>query len=411
MLVVLIFRKADFLDCLIEFYNEDKLSDLTAILAFKPKKVIVLCGGTKEKKIKRIKNLKKACLFRLPDLSFEYKFFDDINLSNIVNVFSNVIHENPESYLNITGASELGAIGAYLACAKNFVPIFKLDLRKNKIINIKGCNSLGNKDIPCALDSEILFLANGANVSGNNHPTPPTIMHSNILKFCSFVFNDIENWKKLCYYLQICKNHYPQTEKANLFWAPKVIGNITKEAKFDGEHFLMEAEKLNLIYDLDICDETVSFDFKNDIAKYYFTDFGGWLELYCYIRLIESQKFRDVKISVKINWDQNLHDFINVINEVDITFFYNNIPCFLSCKIAEPSSAALQELLIYSSFFGGKYSKTILVTLARLEKKYSKFCKRAKNMGVLVIDKNDLENYDLAGLIEQALIFEDSSFK
>ena len=391
------------LECLIELYNEDKISDLTAILAFKPKKVVVLCNNAKEKKIKRIKDLKKACLIRLPDLAFEYKFFNSINLNGIVNIFSNLIHENPESYLNITGASELGAIGAYLACAKNFVPIFKLDLRKNKIINIKGCNSLENKDIPCALDSEVLFLANGANVSGNNHPTPSTIMYSNILKFCSFVFENIESWKQLCYYLQIGKNHYPQTEKIDLFWAPKIISNVTKEAKFNNEHFLVEAEKLNLIYDLDICDETVSFNFSNDISKYYFTDFGGWLELYCYIKLIESQKFRDVKISVKINWDQKVYDFVNVVNEVDITFFYKNIPCFLSCKIAEPSSSALQELLIYSSFFGGKYSRTMLVTLARLEKKYSKFCKRAKNMGVLVIDKNDIENYDLADLIEQSL--------
>ena len=391
------------MNCLIELYSEDKISNLAAVLAFKPKKVVVLYSGTKERKLKKIENLKRACLYRYPSLIFDYEYFDETNLNSIINVFSSIIHKNPDCYLNITGASELGAIGIYLACVKNFVPIFKLDLKKNKLINIKGCSSLENKEIPCVLNAEVLFLANGAFISGSNHLTPLVSMYGNILEFCSIVFKNIEDWKKLCYYLQTGKNHYPQTEQTNLFWSPKEIKNTKKETIFSGEYFLVEAEKLSLIYNLDICDETVSFNFKNEVSRQYFTDFGGWLELYCYIKLIKSQKFRDVKISVKINWEKNIYDFVNVINEIDITFFYKNIPCFLSCKIAEPTAIALQELLIYSSFFGGKYSKTILVTLSKLEKNFSKFYKRSKNMDVLVIDGNDLEKNDLIDLIEKFL--------
>ncbi len=390
------------MNCLVELYNEDRISSLVAVLSFRPRKVVLIYDGSDDK-LRRIENLKEACVYKNPDLIFEHEVFKSADLGSTVDTFSSVIHRNPGCYLNITGASELGAIGAYLACAKNFVPIFKLNLRKNRIENIKGCKLLENEEIPNIITASSLFLANGASISGNTHPIPPLNMYSNILSFCDLIFEKIEEWKKLCCYLQTGKNRYPQTDNVNLFWAPKKIKDTKLEVAYSDESFLVEAEKLGLIYSLDICDETVSFCFMNEISKRYFTDFGGWLELYCYIKLIQSQRFRDVRISVKINWENNLYDFVHVINEIDVVFFYKNRPCFLSCKIAEPTSVALQELCMYTSFFGGKYSKVILVTLAKIDKKFSKFYKRASNMGVLVIDGNDLKDFELANLIEQSL--------
>ena len=110
------------MDCLIQIYNEDKISNLLSTLVFAPKKVVLLYSGNFEQ-LKEIELLARSCIKELPKIKFEYKFFRNTNVEEIENIFSLIIHKNPNCFLNITGASELGAIGAYLACVKNFIPI------------------------------------------------------------------------------------------------------------------------------------------------------------------------------------------------------------------------------------------------------------------------------------------------
>ena len=390
------------MDCLIQIYSEDKISNLLSILVFRPRKVVVLYSGNFNQ-LKEIELLAGACLRKIPDLKFEYKHFENTNVDKVVKVFSEIIHKNPNCYLNITGASELGAIGAYLSCVKNFVPIFKLKISENKFINIKGLNSLDNREIPNILTMEPLLLANGAIINLSLHPSPRECMYDEILDFCPVIFKNIEDWKKLCYYIQTGLNHYPQTTNINVFWAPKEIKNTKKETIFCSEYILKKATELKLINNLDICDDTVSFDFKNDLYRKYFADFGSWLEIYCFIKLSQSKIFRDVRLSLKIGWIKQTFGFEGIVNEIDICFFYKNTPCFLSCKIAEPTVVSLEELSMYSTYFGGKYSKVILVTLSKIEKSESKLYKRADSMGILLIDGKDLESDNFLELIEKNL--------
>ena len=58
---------------------------------------------------------------------------------------------------------------------------------------------------------------------------------------------------------------------------------------------------------------------------------------------------------------------------------------------------------MYSTYFGGKYSKVILVTLSKIEKSESKLYKRADSMGILLIDGKDLESDNFLELIEKNL--------
>lgn len=379
------------LNCLIQLYNEDKISGLISILALAPSKVIMLYDGSFEQ-LRKIENLARACSKALPKLEFEYKNYENVNVEKTIEVFSGIIHKNDGCCLNITGANEVGAIGAYLACVKNFVPVFKLDLYKNQFVNIKGLNSLENKKIPGVLTVDSLFLANGAILGVSPHPVPSKIMYTEILKFCPFIFNNIDAWKKLCYYIQTGVNHYPQTSDSNMFWAPKEIQNTKNETVFNNEYILKEASTIGLINNLDICDDTVSFKFKNELYKKYFTDFGSWLELYCYVNLMQNKMFRDVKLSVKIGWVKQTFGFEGVVNEIDVIFFYQNTPCFVSCKIAQPTVSALEELNMYSTYFGGRYSKTILVTLSKIDKSSSRLYKRAESMGILLIDGDDIKS-------------------
>lgn len=376
------------MECLIEIYNEDQISNLTVILALKPKKIILLYDQNHPHK-KEMHFLKDACSNKVPNLSFEFIKFDNTNINKITNVCSKLIHENPKCYFDITGADELGAIGAYLACKKTFTPIFKIDTIDNKIINIYGCNSLQKNFVPPVFTMDTIFAVHGASITGNNHQTPNKNLYDSILKFCDVIFNRLSEWKNLCYYLQTGSAKYPQSSKTNLFWAPRIVRSNKNKIYLSSDYILKEAEKLKLIYNLDICDSTVSFEFKNKEIKRYLTDFGVWLELYCFIKLKQCPLFHDVRLSVKLDWNNN-NNQIEVINEIDVTFFYKTKPCFISCKLSEPSSDTLQELITYPKFFGGKNSMPFLTVLTSIDKNCSYMYKRAKAMNITVIDGNDI---------------------
>ena len=368
-------------------YNEDQMYNLISIFSFYPKKVILLYDKNFSN-IQHMNNLKFACKAKLQNTEFEYVNIDSSNVDRVTKTCTNIIHRNPNCYFDITGAGELGVIGAYLACKKTFTPIFKIQLPNEGLVNIYGCHSLAKNFKFPNLSIDTIFAAKGTYVSGHNHPTPPQSLFGSILEFCSEVFKDIDKWKELCFYLQTGKAKFLQSGRPNFFEAPKCINVAKSKICLRGEDLLKKAQQLNLISQLNFSNDYVSFYFRNDLIKRYMTDFGVWLELYCYIKLETCHLFHDVRLSVKIDWNQSEHSLIEIVNEIDITFFYKTIPCFLSCKLSEPSSDALQELSVYPSYFGGKNSKSILVILSTINKNSSYIFKRAKSMDITLIDGN-----------------------
>ena len=164
-----------------------------------------------------------------------------------------------------------------------------------------------------------------------------------------------------------------------------------------------------MINNLDICDSNISFEFKNREIKRYLTDFGVWLELYCFIKLKQCSLFHDVRLSVKLDWNNSKDRSLEVMNEIDVTFFYKTRPCFISCKLSEPSSDTLQELSMYPNFLGGKNSKPFLAILSTINKKDSYVYKRAKTINITVIDGNDIKNNTFLKHIKNSLNIENNS--
>lgn len=388
--------------CLVALYNEDQMYNLISIFSFSPKKVILLYDRNFSD-IKHMENLKLACKAKLHNTEFEFVNIDSSNIDRVTKTCTQIIHQNHNCYFDITGAGELGVIGAYLACKKTFTPIFKIQLPEKGLVNIYGCHSLAKNFKFPNLTIDTIFATKGTFVSGHNHPTPPQSMFDNLLKFCSEVFKDIEKWKELCFYLQTGKAKYLQSGRPNFFEAPKCINVAKSKICLRGEELLKKAQQLGLISQLNLSGDYVSFYFKNDLIKRYMTDFGIWLELYCYIKLETCDLFHDVRLSVKIDWNQEEHSLIEIVNEIDITFFYKTRPCFLSCKLSEPSSDALQELSVYPSYFGGKNSKAILVILSAINKNSSYIFKRANSMNITMIDGNCIKQDKFIDEIKKAL--------
>ena len=66
-------------------------------------------------------------------------------------------------------------------------------------------------------------------------------------------------------------------------------------------------------------------------------------------------------MSTKINWEPKRTYFMEITNEIDVTFMAGIRPYFISCKLSEPASDALQEISVYPSYFGGEGSKWAFV--------------------------------------------------
>lgn len=390
------------MDCLVEIYDYEQINNLIMILSLKPKKSVIIYDK-KFANIKDLEHIELCCKAKLPDMEFECICTNSLSIDDIQHTCLSVIHKNSDCYFDITGGGELGAIGAYLACKKTFTPIFKVDMHAGRVINILACTELEKNFSMTKLTIDTIFLSHGASIAGNNHPPPAPDMFDNILEFCRVVFDNMPQFKELCHYLQVGNSSYHQNSKSISFMAPKSISTPRNKAIFSHPFLLKTAEKLKLIYNLNLSGNTVSFFFRDNRIKHYMLDIGTWLELYCYIMLKTCNLFHDIRVSVKIDWNMGKNKQMEITNEIDITFFYGIQPCFLSCKISEPPSEALQELSMYQSYFGGRNSKCILVILSTINKEKSYIHRRASDMNIALIDGSIIHKGRFIDAIKEAL--------
>ena len=389
------------MDCLIELYDHDQLNNLVDILAFRPKKVVFIFDK-RETRSQDLQAIKLACRKVLPNIRIEAVPITPVSLEEITRTCKQVIHQNPDCYMDVTGGGELNAIGAYLACRSTFTPIFKVDMINGIFINVYGCKSMEDRFSFPTLSMDVLLLAHGAVHGGHGHTQPSDSWFDPLFRFCQEIFQDISGWKNFCFYLQPGCTAYPASSPL-FFSAPAQIPVSNGSYANGDKSFFHLASQLELISDYQQEKHWISFTFSNSSIRHYLTDYGTCLELYTYISLSRSNAFHDVQMSVKIDWNGERKIPVEVTNEIDVTCFYGIHPVFISCKLSEPSSEALQELSIYRSYFGGRHSRCVLVTLSSLDPDRSYSVWRAKEMGIHLIDGNSIRRGTLVKDMIKAL--------
>lgn len=390
------------MECLVKVYNGDPINNLISIFSFNPEKVIFLYDNDSTSQ-KDINNIVNACKAKFCKMKFESIPINAHNIDKIYRICKRLVQRNPNCFFDITGSSEMCAIAVHLSCKNNFTPIFSIDIKNGTLINIYGCNYLVDQFKLPKLSIESILLSHGATLSGNNHPKPSADIFDDILEFCNLVFQDTLKWKDLCLYIQMALSSTSTEYKLMNFSAPREIKSPTISIKLNDTALLTLAENIGFINNLYIDNQKVSFSFENDIIKRYMTDFGTWLELYTFIKIKREPMFNDVRISTKIDWDPGKKNITEITNEIDVTFFYGIHAVFISCKLSEPSTDALQELTVYSNYLGGKYSKCVLVTLATIKKERSHIIARADEMGISIIDGKTIRNGDFMKNLKEIL--------
>ena len=156
------------------------------------------------------------------------------------------------------------------------------------------------------------------------------------------------------------------------------------------EELLLDLANENLIHDLALTDQSVSFRFPDEMVRFWLRDIGSVLELQVYRACLTAGCFDDVILSAVVNWKADEKRRDAVTNEIDVMAVRGTQPVFISCKTCEIKTEALNELAILRDRFGGKGSRAIIVTSAAGTKSRAVMRRRAAELDIEVIEWEDL---------------------
>ncbi|MFV0314861.1 MAG: Card1-like endonuclease domain-containing protein [Anaerotignum sp.] len=374
------------MEILIEFYDKDVLKNIVAPLTLRPKKVIFFYDRGMQD-ILAFTSIKKCLERNIPEIKVE-QYPVDINavdkiFHQIVRIFD--ANSYVKSAIDLTGGSELMILAGYKAGTSLELPLLHTDLINKKIIDIAD-NSLVANTVNLTLEDFV--DAKGACLFGESHQPPSKERYDTIKEMARFLFERLFQWKYTCSFLQTVA---AKTTPNELFIQSKWnIPMKNDRSVYPDRAILEKLEALGFIQNLSIRDnDDVQFHFSSIKDKQYCINYGVWLELYVYIAAKEAGVFHDVKLGTMIDW--NAYDNAVIAgNEIDVLLMDGSIPVFISCKLKDADTAALNELLIARKRLGGWFSKGIMVTFSKDKNIHTGTYKRAHELGLELLDGTDV---------------------
>lgn len=372
---------------MVEFYSNEPLENVMAMLKYKPKKIIFL--GHKDNMVtKKINNIKRFRDSRCPGMELEFREIPKDNLDEAIEMITDIIREYPGIRFELTGGSELILIALGCVAARMNISKLRIDPFTGKEIDIKG-SQITTSDYKFAIDIADEIVLHGGVL------TPYTGSFSE-WKFTPEFRADIRTMWDLCKkYKSNWNRHCACIEDLMKGSAKKPDGFIElhKNPLGDSIQFIRDFLELGLIKDYSEIGKRITFRFKNNMIKKVVSKVGNLLELHVYeVATREPYYFQDAIIGANIDWDGEPHDIehpgYDTMNEIDVILMKSVCPIFISCKSGKAGGLALHELETVSRKFGGKYAHKALVLAKACDDTTSTkyFLQRAKDMHIWVID-------------------------
>lgn len=199
-------------------------------------------------------------------------------------------------------------------------------------------------------------------------------------------------------FADICNpNHLARLTRAQLQQVIELLQAIWRRQGEENQvlRSLLVDEQAGLLY----------AEFASESAKRLLDKAGQVLEVWlaCQLKELKEPKakvggpfFQDICVGAELDWDgvaepDNLPD---VNNEIDVMAMRGMIPIFISCKNGKVKTEELYKLSHVAERFGGEYAKKLLVarSLGAEDNAEISFEKRAKEMGIHLIELDELEN-------------------
>lgn len=381
------------MDTLIELYDERAIENILAADMFRPRRIVYLCPGKFAHDRHWQDTVRAFFLHRgwEPNLTFlESSMF---KADHILHQLLTVHERYPDCSLDVTGGSDAALFAAGMFAAQTGVPAFTYSRKKNHFYDISGADFAD--DLPCNLTysvQDFFMMAGGTLLPGRVDNAILAGYLRDFDPFFSCFLRFRREWVNIITYMQrVSPAEYGQIPPLSIHGSYTVKGEHGGRISAN-EAALREFERIGFLQDLSISPvEAVSFRFRDENTRTWLRDVGSVLELYVYKACLDANIFGDVISSAVVRWD-DVQGHGSVSNEIDVMATRGIIPLFISCKVSDIKTEALNELAILRDRFGGKGAKAVIVSTSH--------CKaaarhRAAQLGIAVIDLEELRQGQL----------------
>lgn len=384
---------------LVELLDAEPVKNVLALSVFKPEVVLYLCDERdtsffKESTIYRF--LRRRNLRTRP----RFYYFDASDPVAVKRILWAVLRDWPGCVFDFSGGQDLVLLLAGTFAAELDLPGFYIDFPQGRFVDIRHCAKLAARFEMPRFSAGDLFATTGAGIHGYSHVDPTEIspgFEQDVMTVFRMVQKNPKAWGEFVTYLQACCAGTPAAQ-LDVSGAKTMVGE--RHPLRYNPVILQHLADEGLLTQYSLSGPSVQFTFKDALTRRCLLNNGIWLELYCYVTAKNTHWFDEVQTGVVIDWDDAEP---STKNEVDVLLIKGVTSVFISCKMSLPSALALSEIKLLSMKFGGRFSRTILLTAARLTEDNRPLRTRAADLGILLLDRGDLAGNRLAErLIEAA---------
>ena len=393
------------MDTLIELYDERAIENVLAADMFRPQRIVYLCPTEVAQNKESQKQI--GDFFRHRGWNPELIFLEAslYKVDRILRQLLAISEKYPDCAMDVTGGSDAELFAAGLFAAKANVRVFTYSRRKNRFYNISGAEFAEN--LPCDIQysvKDFFLMAGGTLLPGRVDNGILKEHLDDIDPFFDCFLQYRHNWNNIITYMQrVSPSEYGQVPPM------QVQGNYTVKGERGGrisakEDALQAFQHIGFLRDLNIVSgEKVSFRFRDENTRAWLRDVGSVLELYVYKACLDTGIFNDIISSAVVRWNEVL-GHASVINEIDVMASREVVPLFISCKVSDIKTEALNELAILRDRFGGKGAKAAIISTGRCN---AAARHRAAQLGIAIIDRDELETGKLTYRLKVIMKVED----
>lgn len=380
---------------LIELFDrEEPLSNVLSLTTLQPD-ILVMLGDTQITKSKTQRPVRQYLAHRSLTPETHFIACRTYDIEDIHNKLDEILRDYgaENCIIDVMGGTETLLVAVGLCCrdypqlrvitqrAKTHELVWLWGPEKNEVLPVSFGAGVG----------EMISLA-GGELLRNGHVDSDDL-NGTLLDIIPKVFGvymrNRDRWPAFVQYLQQLNEPEYQLGSLTTLCGPRQF-IVNRRPVCVDLPIVMELEDAGVVEDFRMNSGTCTIQFTSWQLLRYLCDVGAWLELFVYAVLRRSGLFRAVEISAVISWDDDSDDK-DIINELDVIALDGLGQLFISCKTNVPDNSVLNEIATLTERFGARYAVPVLVTACNLEVDAPGVYRRAMEMGIAVIDADDLD--------------------
>ena len=383
---------------LIELYDERPLENVLGTEMYRPEEMIMLCPpeAVSDKALRE--SLSKYFEYRGCQVKLTTVPVSLLDAAKVEKQLRTILETHEDCAIDISGGTDASLFAAGTACGDT--PVFTYSHSKNSFFEIQ--NAPFARSLPCnvTLDARSCFLMAGGTLLPGREDNEELKNRLPQIDRLFAIFRKYRRiWRRQIGYMQAVSSSEPGALSAE---GPKTVkvdhGRVTAD-----EELLRELSGAGLIRNLQIEQDRISFEFPDEVVRFWLRDIGSVLELQVYSACLEAGCYDDVVLSAVVNWEGGSTQRNAVTNEIDVVAVQGIEPVFISCKTSDIRTEALNELAILRDRFGGRRSRAIIVTSAPANRNRALMRMRAAELNIEVIELGDLTKDRLVKRLKQEI--------